>query len=61
MTELSMLELQAAELLPVREALQGFNYADVTAINLALALPEQDGDALAAAHQTVVVLQSAGD
>lgn len=61
MIELSTLDLQAAELLPAREALQGSTAAlSVFANNIALALPEEDGDATANANQTLVVLQGLG-
>jgi hypothetical protein len=62
MIELSMLELQDAELLPAREALQGAGSVNlsIVAFNTALALPEDDGNAIANAHQTIVALQSAG-
>ena len=58
MTELSM---QDAELLPAREALQASATSSILAANIALALPEEDGDALANATQTLVVIQSVED
>lgn len=61
MTELSMLESQSVELLPAREALQGAGSINLSifATNTALALPQDEGDANADAHQTVVAILSA--
>lgn len=61
MIELSMLELQDAELLPARETLLGASTVlSIFAHNTALALPEEEGNAIANAHQTIVAIQSAG-
>ncbi|HET6502844.1 MAG TPA: hypothetical protein VFG87_18985 [Amycolatopsis sp.] len=55
MTELSMLELQDAALLPAREAMQTLTNV-IT--NVAVAVPEAAGNADADANQTVVILQA---
>lgn len=61
MHELSMRELEATsvELLPDRETLALFNFANVTAVNLAIAVNAASigSVAMANANQTVAVLQ----
>jgi hypothetical protein len=61
MHELSMRELEATavELLPDRETLALFNFANITAVNLAIAVNAASlgSVAMANANQTVAVLQ----
>ncbi|HEX5428621.1 MAG TPA: hypothetical protein VFX00_09865 [Pedococcus sp.] len=61
MREISMRELEATsvELLPDRETLAFFNFANVTAVNLAIAVNAGSiaSAAIASANQQVVVMQ----
>ncbi|MGH3327167.1 MAG: hypothetical protein ACRDPT_05090 [Streptomycetales bacterium] len=53
------LEVQPAELLPAREALQSFNFAEVEALNVGAAVnfDSEEAEAEAAAKQTIAVIQ----
>jgi hypothetical protein len=61
MREISMRELEATsvELLPDRETLAFFNFANITAVNLAIAVNAGTfgSAAIASANQTIAVMQ----